>query len=244
VIEGTTDDYEQHTGRGRFTFYTDYFRLDSMYSRASRSGTSEFNGAELTVSAMYVGEYVTFGFSARPPMKIRRSYSGSLFVDTTGVPSSTLEEFKDEVTLPWRGSVGVSIAVRGNLRLGFEYELRPYASAEYGGPFQSTDNPWLSTSVFHAGLEYVAEPWIVLRAGVRGRAEVFEPEGNPIEDEPVRYSTYSAGCGFVLGPARLNVTYEYSRLKYQDVWGSAVSLNTDTQHSLVADLAIEIPRSF
>lgn len=244
VIEGTTDDYEEHTGRGKFTFYTDYLRLDSMYSHVVRTGTSDFNGAELTVSAMYVGQHVTLGFSARPPVKITRSFSGSRLVDTTGIPISTQEEWKDEVTLPWRGSVGVSIAVRENLRLAFEYEVRPYASAEYGGPFRSTENPWLSTSVFHAGLEYVAEPWVVLRAGVRGQAEVFEPEGNAIDEEPVRYSTYSAGCGFVFGPARLNVTYEYSRMKYQDVWGSAMSLNTDTRHILVADLAIEIPRSF
>lgn len=242
AIEGETDDYEQHIGRGKFLFYSNYFRLDSMYSRVTKSGTSDFNGAELTFSAMYSGQYITFGFSAKPPMTITRSYSGQTMVDTTGSLMISLENRKDEIRLPWRGTVGLSIAVKQNLRLGFEYEVRSYASATYSNHSGSTQNPWLSGSVFHFGLEYVPYLWLALRGGVRGQAEAFEPEGSPIAGEPVRYSIYSVGCGLAYGPAHLNITYEYGLLKYQDVWGSAISLNRDTRHTIVADLAIEIPR--
>jgi hypothetical protein len=242
AIEGQTDDYEQHTGRGRFLFYSNYFRLDSVYSHVVRSGTSDYNGAELTFSAMYSGQYISFGFSAKPPMTIKRSYSGQTMVDTIGVPTLSNETRTDEVALPWRGTVGLSIAVKQNLRFGFEYEVRSYASANYSDSRDSVFNPWLSGSVFHAGLEYVPRSWFVLRAGVRSQAEVFEPEGNPIAGEPVRYSVYSMGCGFMFGLARLNIAYEYGRMKYQDVWGSAISLNTDTRHTIIADIVFEIAR--
>ena len=95
----------------------------------------------------------------------------------------------------------------------------------------------MSTSVLHAGLEYAATPAFTLRAGVRGQSEVFEPEGNPIAGEAVTHSIYSAGFGLLMGPARLNVAYEYGVMKYQDIWGGAVSLNKDARHSIVADIA-------
>ena len=80
---------------------------------------------------MYSGKYVTVGFSVKPPMKISRSFSGQVMVDTNGIPSITKDEWKDNIELPWRGTVGLSLAVRENLRLGFEYEIRSYASAVY-----------------------------------------------------------------------------------------------------------------
>jgi opacity protein-like surface antigen len=258
VIDGKTDDQEQHTGRGRFTFYGNFFRLDSVYSHVVRSGTSDYDGAEFTFSAMYSGKYVSLGFSVKPPTIITRSYSGQIMVDTTGTPTFTPEKFLDKVRLPWRGTIGLSIAVRENLRLGFEYEIRSYALAEYSNTADSTysrilkqthvdsvvssPNPWLSGSLLHVGIEYSPLTWLVLRAGVRGQAGVFEPEGNPIAEEPVRYSIYSAGFGLRFSGIRLNIAYEYGRMKYQDVWGSAISLNSDSRHTIVADLAYEIPR--
>ena len=102
-------------------------------------------------------------------------------------------------------------------------------------------SPWLSSSVFHAGAEYTPEPWLALRVGIRGQAEVFEPEGNPIAGEPVTFSVYSAGFGLFHAGVRLNVAYEYSLMKYQDVWGSAVSMNSLKRNTIVADLSYELP---
>lgn len=257
ILKGSTDDFEQHTGRGMLTFYGNYFKLDSVYSHIVRSGTSDYSGREFTFSATYHGKYVTIGLSAKPPMTITRDYNAGIVVDTTGVPATTADIGQDKVRLPWRGTVGLSIAVREDLHLGFEYEVRSYASAEHNNAADSTygnilqrahldstvspRNPWLSSSVFHVGAEYTPAEWLVVRAGVRGQVEAFEPEGNPITGEPVSYSIYSLGCGLVFGPARLNLTYEYGLMKYQDVWGSAISLNRESRHTIVADLAYEIP---
>jgi hypothetical protein len=78
-------------------------------------------------------------------------------------------------------------------------------------------------------------------AGIRGQAEVFESEGNPIGGEPVTYSIYSAGCGFSYAGFNLNLTYEYSLMKYQDMWQTNVNLNKETRHSIIADVRYEIP---
>ena len=136
---------------------------------------------------------------------------------------------------------GLSIAVREDLRLGLEYEIRSYASAVYKKADGTESNPWLSSSAFHVGSEYTPLSWLALRVGVRGQAEVFEQQGNPIVGEPVSYSIYSAGCGVSYGGVRLNVTYEYASLKYQDMWQTNVNLNNETRHSFIADVSYEIP---
>lgn len=241
VLKGSTDDVEQHTGRGNLTFYANYFRLDSVYSHTVRTGTSDYSGSEFTFSAIYRGKHVTLGISAKPPMTITRKYAGQLSVDTTGTPTITPDAGQDKMRLPWRGTVGLSIAVRENVQLGFEYEVKSYAQAKYTDASGTASNPWLSSDLFHVGAEYIASPWLILRAGVRGQAEMFEPEGNPIEGDPVTYSIYSAGCGLLFGSARLNITYEYAPMKYQDVWASAISLNNDTRHTIVADISYDIP---
>ena len=76
---------------------------------------------------------------------------------------------------------------------------------------------------------------------MRGEAEVFEPEGNHIEGEPVTYTVYSAGFGVFFSDLRFNVTYENSLMKYQDIWSSAISKNSERRQTIVAQLSYEIP---
>lgn len=244
IIDGKTTDDEQRVARGRLTFYTNYFRLDSVYGRFRNTGTSEYSGLELTFSGIYRGKHASVGFAVKPPTTITRSYATQVSVDTTGTPTTTTVAGEDKLKLPWRGTLGLSVALTRDLTVGLEYELRAYTSAVYRQSDGTETNPWLSSSVLHAGAVYLPEPWLALRAGVRGQAEVFEPEGNPIVGEPVAYSVYSGGIGLMYVGIRLNITYEYALMKYQDIWGSAISLNTDRRHTIVADVAYEIPSSW
>jgi len=84
-------------------------------------------------------------------------------------------------------------------------------------------------------------PWLALRGGMRGQAEVFQAEGNQIEGEPVSYTVYTAGFGLFYSGLRLNVTYENSLMKYQDVWSSAISKNSEQRHVIIGQLSYEIP---
>lgn len=243
VLSGSSDDFEQQTGRGKLTFFANYFRLDSVRRSTTVTGTSNYSGSEFTLSAQYAFRYLMIGFSLKPPTTITREFTRQTTVDTTGTPVITSASGEERVRLPWRGTAAVSVVAMENLRFGLEYELRSYASATHTQANGVVVNPWFSTSLLRAGVEYAPASWLVLRAGIRGQAEGFEPEGNPIEGEPVTYSIYSAGFGLFLQGVRLNVAYEYAPMKYQDVWQTNVNLNSQTRHGFLADISYEIPWS-
>lgn len=242
LLRGSTDDDEQQIARGRLTFFTNFFRLDSVYGRTLATGTSDYSGQEFTVSSIYRGRYVSIGVAVKPPATITRKFTTRVQVDTSGASFATTSTGEDDVQLPWRGMAGIAIVPTDNLTLALEYELRSYASAVYRDVDGTTSHPWLSGSVFHVGAVYTAAPWLALRTGVRGQAEVFEPEGNPIVGEPVRYSIYSLGAGVSFAGVQLNLTYEYASMKYQDVWGSAISVNRTSYHTIIVDMVYEIPQ--
>jgi len=242
LLKGTTDDREAKTGRGLLHFVyipQSYFFVDSVYSHLSKTGTSEFSGLEFTVSAVYRGRYITLGASVKPPATITRKYQTRVQIDTMGLHSDQTISGQDEITVPWRGTLGLALALRKNLALGFEYEFRPYASAVYKNDAGRESNPWLSASLLHFGVEYVPLEWLALRGGVREAAEVFQGEGAAIVGEPAGYSIYSAGAGITFGKFHLDITYEYAKMKYQDLWESNVNLNNQTSHTVVAGVSYE-----
>jgi len=241
ILSGHTDDVEQRIARGRVTFYKEWFRLDSVSLRTLRSGSSEYRGAEFALSGIYRGRYLSAGLTVKPPMKITRTFTSVRQTDSAGVSSSVAENGEDAVRLPWRGTVGISLNLLDNLQLGLEYEIRSFASAVYTAADGMESNPWLSCSVVHVGAEYLPLTWLALRAGIRGQTEVFEPSGNPIVGEPVSSSVYSLGCGFFFSGVRLNVTYEYAPMEYQDMWQTNVNLNSETSHRFMASLSYELP---
>ncbi len=240
ILDGSTDDYEQEVARARLTFFSNAFRADSVYGKITKTGTSDFSGREFTLSSILTGRYVSVGFSVKPPATITRTYTVQVETNTTGTPSLASIQGEDKLKLPWRGTIGLSLTPRENLTMGLEYELRPYESVRYVDSDGVETSPWLSASLFRVGAEYRIAPWLALRGGMRGEAEPFEPEGNPIEGEPVTYAVYSAGFGVFYSGLRLNVTYENSSMKYQDIWASAISKNSERHHTIVAQLSYEI----
>ena len=164
-----------------------------------------------------------------------------VITDTTGTPSVREESGDDKLELNWHGIVGLSITPKENLKIGLEYEFRPFSSVKYIDSEGVKSSPWIPASLFRVGLEYKAKPWLMLRGGMRGEAEVFNPEGNKIEDDPVTYTVYSTGLGISYSGFQLNITYENSLMKYQDIWSSAISKNHERSHIFVADISYQIP---
>jgi len=241
ILGGSTDDYEQQVARGRLTFFSNAFRADSVYSRITKKGTSDFSGLELTFSGILSGRYVSAGFSVKSPTTITRKYTLQTSTDTTGTASPSSIQGEDKLKLPWRGAIGLSLSLRDNLTLGLEYEFRPYDSAKYIDSDGTETSPWLSASLLRVGAEYIIVPWLAFRGGMRGAAEVFETEGSQISGEAVTYTVYSAGIGLFYSGIRFNATYEYSLMNYEDTWASAISKNSERRHTIIADLSYEIP---
>jgi hypothetical protein len=241
VLSGSSDDIESRTERGRIRLYQNYFRAESVYYSINQIGTSEYSGSEYTLSGSYRGKFVTAGVSVQLPTTITRSYTGTLRTDTTGLTSSVAVSGNDEITIPMRSTLALSVLLRENITFGFEYGIRPYKSAEYTSAGGVKTTPWISANVTRIGVMFDPADWLTLRAGVRQQAEVFEPEGNPISGEPVGYTVYSAGCGIRFSGIRMNMAYEYSSMKFVDMWAGAVSINTKKTHAIIADVSYELP---
>ncbi|HTX19169.1 MAG TPA: hypothetical protein VMG34_10965 [Bacteroidota bacterium] len=241
ILSGRSDDFESRIDRGKLLFYNSFFRLDSVYNRISAYGTSNYSGAELNLSGSYRGRYVALGFSVKPPTTITRKFTTNSAIDTTGLFSTSSVSGEDKTMLPWRGTVGLSLSLRPNLRLGLSYEMRPYVSTKFTASDGSVSYPWLSANLFHIGAEFIPAPWLALRAGARQEAEVFEPVDNPLEGTPVGFTVYSLGVGFVVEEMTVDVAYEYSSYKYSDTWADAVSINGAIRHSVMADVSYRIP---
>lgn len=241
VLDGSSDDLEERVARGRLTFYRNFFRLDSVYRRSVTAGRSDYSGAEFTLSAMLRTGVLRAGVSVKPPSTITRTYEGETRADSGGGLVVTRASSTDKLRLPWRGSAGIAVTPHERLLLAVEAEIRPLASAEVTAEDGSVGSPWLSSTLLRVGVQYTAAPWLVVRGGIRGHAEVFEQEGNPLPGEPVTASVYSAGAGLALGDLRVDLTYEYAVVKVADIWNGATSLTTNRRHSLAAGLQYTLP---
>jgi hypothetical protein len=241
LLSGTSDDVESRVERGRIRLYQNYFRAESVYYRISQTGTSDYTGQEFNVSSSYHGKFITAGISLKLPTAIERTFKSTVKSNTTGSITTQIINGKDKIIIPMRSTIGLSINLRENLTFGFEYELRPYSSATYKANNTVKTNPWLSSNVSHLGVEYKPLDWLSLRGGIREQSEVFESESNPIAGEPVGYSIYSTGIGVYLFNVRLNIAYEYSKMKFIDMWADAVSINEKKTHTIAADVSYDIP---
>ena len=241
ILSGTSDDIETEVGRGRLRFGNNsqryYFVNDSVDYQVVKTGTSEYSGMELAVSAILKGKYVSISGVLKAPSTITRKYKTTSNIDSISLSiSQTLNE-EDEIFLPWRGTIGLSLAVREDLTFGLEYEFKPYSSATYKDAQGIESKPWLSSSVLHAGFIFTPQSWLTLRGGYFEQSEVFEPTGNPLIGDPVTYAVYSLGCGFLFGGIRLNIGYEYSLMKYQDLWQTNINLNSEKHQNIFADIS-------
>lgn len=241
-MSGKSDDFEQRLGRGRLVFYYNYFRLDStnFNRKETHKGESEFSGLKFTLSGIYRNDNITLGLVINPPYTIRREFSKTIQVDSLGNISNTDLSGSDELQMPVSGIIGVAVHLRKNLHLGIEYDYLPYDNVIFRNSTGNETKPWLSASAFRVGINYQPLDWLSIRTGMMRLAEVFEVEGNPLVGEPVRYYVYSTGIGISYSRFIFNLTYEYTHLKYQDMWQTNVNFNKDFRHNIIADIIINI----
>ena len=242
IIKGSTDDYESNLGRGTLVFLHYYaFRLDTVNYFNSKTGTSDFKGSEFTLSGIYKIDKFKIGFSIKPPSVITRDYTLQYHSDTAGVATNLAISSSDKIKLPWRGMVGLSVPLRRNLDVDLEYEIRPLANATYTLADGTESKPFRTCSELRAGFAFKANSWLTIRGGGREQVEVYEEMGNPLEGQPIRSSIYSGGFGITYEGIHLNLAYEYSRVKYDDILANTVYFNKLTNHNFIADIVYEIP---
>lgn len=230
-LTGSTDDLEQDVDRGQLRFFANYFRATAPEGELTRRGTSDFSGFDLAISTTAASQYVTAGLTVRAPMTITRRYT---LQETSDAGASTVSG-EDELRMPWRGAAGLVVNPRDNLRIGLEYELRPYGSVRVTDA-EGTDYPWMSSSAFRIGADYALLPWLSVRGGMRREAEPYGAAGSALVDDPVWATTYSVGAGASVAGVRLNVAYENRTTEYEDIFASAIHRNQQLRRMIVADL--------
>ena len=115
--------------------------MDSIYNRVFTTGTSDYSGQEFTFSGLYHSRYVTLGFSVKTPTTITRKFNTQIQTDTTGSSKIVNANGQDKTVIPFRGTLGLSIALRENLMFGAGYEIRPYLVGDVHQFYRVDDKP-------------------------------------------------------------------------------------------------------
>ncbi len=255
LLDGSSDDVEVRVGRGRLAFMTNSLRISKEgMTSYSKVGTSSFSGSEFTASATYAARAVTFGVSITAPTAITRSFNGTIVTDSVAAVSTASHRVdsihvtwsdtyrgEDKMSLPWRGSLGLSIVIKEQLTVGLSYDVRPYRSAEYTDAAGTVTQPWLASSILRVGAEYRPADWLTLRAGVASTDENFSGLTPPLRGEPVNVPVYALGCGLKWMGATLDLAYEYADRKFVDTWANAASINRQFAHTVVASVSYQLP---
>jgi opacity protein-like surface antigen len=256
---GSSDDIEQRYDRGFLTFIYNRFKLqDTVRFTSTRTGTSEYSGMGFTLGLRIEQPTFTVGASLQLPYTLTRKYSGSfssreevVLVSKKFNPSRTADSVRttavqtkysgtDDINFPYGYSLGVMLKPFNNWTFAFELESRNLNDTEVKSGSAPATKPWLASPSYGLGAEYRWMPWLALRTGYRENAQVFASEGAAIIGEPVMMSAYSAGAGVEMMGIVLDVAYEYSVLRYQDIWQSNVNTNGNYRHKIIAEIGYRL----
>lgn len=233
VLTGSSDDMEQTRDRGDFTLrYQNRFSLFAPTDgETTRTGTSDYSGTRLALAAGYDVGAVSANVVWRPGYTLDRTYSWS-----DGVTGTDEVDFPSELTLGASVSPSPRVRVAADLQMGSLGET----DVRYAGASDAV-SPWVSGTELHLGGEFQATPWLALRGGYHEDARAFAPAGAALQTEPVRADVFGTGIGLALGGVALDVTYELSRLRYEDLWLSNGNDNRLTTHTVLFEAAYTLP---
>ncbi len=256
---GTSDDMERRTDSGFLTFLYNRFRVqDTVRFHSSSSVTSDYSGIGLTLGFRIEQPPFSVGGSFRLPYTITREYTGKyssreevILASMKFNPARTADSVrttiveralsgKDETAFPFSYTIGVMLRPFDRWTIAFDVEVRSLNQAEVKSGTSAVSKPWLGAPSFSLGAEY--RPWKVLslRCGYYERTQIFTTEGSAIIGEPVKSTAYTLGAGSEYMGIILDVAYEYSSLRYQDLWQSNINLNGQYRHRVMAEIGFRL----
>jgi long-subunit fatty acid transport protein len=253
ILTGSSDDSERRQERGLVNIAIgdgkpQNFMVDTVRYSQVKTGTSDYSGTLLTFGVHFQQERYSLGLTIRPPMSITRTWDREVTsVNTTRkpfpigiddlLPGQYRESGKDEVHFPLAYSMGFVLLPTDKWMLAFDYELRYLADVELKSA-GTTTHPWVnSKGAIRMGAEYRASKILAVRGGYREDVQAFSPDGSAIVDEPARGGVYALGAGLSFGNLLIDMAYEYSVLKYQDIYQSNVNYNMRQQHQFMVECA-------
>lgn len=262
-LTGSSDDNEHRLERGHIniaiaTGTPQNFLLDTVYYSQAKVGTSTYRGNFFNLGLLFQQERYSIGITFRMPMTVTRTWDREVTsTDSTKksfpvrIDSLTTRSYhesgEDYLKFPLSYSLGIVLTPANKWTIAFDYELRQLANVRLTSTSNSiVSHPWVSNKgVMRLGAEYRASDLLALRLGYRDDIQAFSPDGSAIIGEPARGGTYSLGAGFtienVIGSSHLiNIAYEYSRLKYQDIYQSNVNYHTQERHQFMLEVGYRL----
>jgi hypothetical protein len=254
-LTGSSDDNERRVERGHINIAISNgvgtnFMVDTVYYLQSKVGTSKYSGTMLNLGIYFEQERYSLGVTIKPPMQITRTWDRDVTsLDTTKKPfpiridnltnRTYHESGTDNIKFPFSYALGIVIKPTNKWTAAFDYELKYFADVELSSASNSTvTHPWVNPKgALRIGAEYRASDDIAFRGGYREDVQAFSPDGSAIIDEPARGGIYSLGGGLALGKISVDFAYEYSILKYQDIYQSNVNYITREQHQFMMEIA-------
>jgi len=255
ILNGSSDDNEQRVERGHLNIAVENgapqnFMLDTVYYQLSKVGTSTYSGNSFNLGLYFQQERYSIGATVKPAMTLTRKWDRQVTsLDTTKKPfpvrvdSITTRNYKesgkDNLDFPLSYSFGLVLTPTDKWTIAFDYEMRNLADMKLSTASNSTsERPWDNNSAsMRLGVEYRPKKYLALRGGYRDDVQAFSPDGSAIIGEPARGSIYSFGTGILIDNIVIDFAYEYSLLKYQDIYQSNVNYNTLEQHHVMMEVA-------
>lgn len=255
ILSGTSSDLEQRNDRGFLTFLYNRFKVqDTVKFTSARQGTSDYSALSTTAGLRIEQPNYIIAATVRLPYTMTREYTSS-FSSTENVtikskkfnPALTADSLrttivatttkgKEEVAYPLAFTIGVMFKPFRSWSFAFDLENQQLNLAEVKSAAGTKSKPWVSAPSFRLGAEYVWTDWLTLRGGYREEAQTFSPEGSAIIGLPAARSVSSFGLGTEVEGVTLDAVYEYSALRYQDLWQSNVNRNGTYRHGVTAQL--------
>ncbi len=240
ILFGSSDDYEFRTDRGVLNFINNSFKVDSIRYAESRVGTSTYSGGSATLGLLWEKERFALGLTAALPMTITRSFDRTFTRDTASSITTAAEKGDESLKLPLRASVGLILTPTSRWTVSFDYAMTGFATSEQTMADGTTSSSWVGSETYRLGAEFLPWSWLAVRAGYRQDTQPFAVVGSAIVGEPVRSSVMTVGVGTEYLGVLIDAAYEYTALKYEDMWQSNVNYNLTEQHRFMVEFGYRL----
>jgi opacity protein-like surface antigen len=236
ILFGSSDDYEFRLDRGVLNFINNAFKVDPVRYAVTHLGTSNYSGASATLGLLWENPRYALGLTAALPLTITRSFERTVTIDTSLAVTSRKESGEESLKLPLRVGGGVILTPTDRWTVSFDYVMTGFARSEQTRADGTTTSSWVGSANYRMGVEYLAWDLLSIRAGYRQDTQPFAMVGSAILDEPVRSSVTTFGLGTQLLGFLVDAAYEYTALKYQDMWQSNVNYNLTEHHRFLVEV--------
>jgi len=235
VLSGSSDDYQALERVGVFEIEANnVFRFSYDTVNTYIAGKSDFNTTQINLGAIYKFDRVSIGMNIKLPYTMIRKWDyNNTFTDSVGTISSAASG-EDKTEFPAGFDVGVRLTPIDWFTFAVDYQFTPYSKTKFKYNWQNdTQRDWVDQHILKFGAEFRTFDFLTLMAGYRDIPATFVPDGAAITESGPAATGYTFGASLLLSQfGRLDVAYEYRRLRYYDSYHSNTNYVTESLNVL------------